>query len=66
MSRAARELERLEDAQVLATKAAQRAIRAAPDLAEWINAHDRALALVVRVLWLQGRERSNDRTRRMD
>lgn len=52
MSSAGRELERLEAAQADATKAAHRAASAAPELAEWIIAHDRALAAVVRVLWV--------------
>lgn len=50
-----RELERLEQAQAEATIAARRAASAAPELAEWILAHDRALAAVVRVLWVRSR-----------
>ncbi len=50
-----RELERLEQAQAEATIAAHRAALAAPELAEWILAQDRALAAVVRVLWVRSR-----------
>lgn len=55
VARATRELERLEAAQAEATSAAHRAASAAPELAEWIMAHDRALAAVVRVLWVRSR-----------
>lgn len=55
MARSAAELERLEQAQLEATCAARRAASAAPELAEWIMAQDRALAAVVRVLWVRSR-----------
>lgn len=54
--RVRRELERVEAAQVRATAAAVRAARQAPpELAAWIDAHDRALAAVVRCLWARSR-----------
>lgn len=55
MSPGLRELERLERDQAEATIAAHRAAAAAPEIAEWILAQDRALAAVVRVLWVRSR-----------